>query len=546
MFLKASLFCTGVCMTMNLCSQLVIDNATLFISSGATVIVQGNVTSNVDIQGPGLLQLKGSALQTVDMGGNTIPNLELDNAANATLLNSNTRIGNSLLLTNGKMQTGNLNLVIASAAVITGANTSRFIWTNSTGQLEKELNADVSAYEFPVGENANYRPAYLTTSGSTYSSAKVGVRVTGTADAGKPPMIASYVNASWPVSKTGITGGTVSIAGQYMDPSDIIGTEANLVGYFSNGTDWTSVGESHNTATNRIGIPITSATGVVAGMNKYVATGARAFLQGAYNSGTGLMADNLRTLPFGSSASPANFPSTDPYRVVPYSTNFIHVNNTSVETIANAAVLDQTGTNDDIVDWLFLELRNLTASPGNTILQTRSALLQRDGDIVDVDGVSPVTFNNIADGNYILAVRHRNHLGLSIDQSSPRALNETKSTAFTSRVIDFRNATDPQLYGTSAAFTTASHPTLTTVNLLWGGNANGNAETKYQGPGNDRSAILTDLGGNELTTLIGYYRADLNLNKETKYQGPGNDRAVLLANILNSIELNIRSQALPN
>ena len=36
-------------------SQLVIDNATFFIGSGATVTVQGNVTSNVDIQGTGLL-----------------------------------------------------------------------------------------------------------------------------------------------------------------------------------------------------------------------------------------------------------------------------------------------------------------------------------------------------------------------------------------------------------------------------------------------------------------------------------------------------------
>src|SRR6185295_17903717 len=100
----------------------------------------------------------------------------------------------------------------------------------------------------------------------------------------------------------------------------------------------------------------------------------------------------------GSSASTANFPSTDPYRVSPYNTNFTHVNNAAVETIASAAVLDQPGTNDDIVDWVFLELRNTVTSP-NTVLQTRSALVQRDGDIVDVDGTSPVTFNNLANGN---------------------------------------------------------------------------------------------------------------------------------------------------
>ena len=109
-------------------SQLVIDNATFFIGSGATVTVQGNVTSNVDIQGTGLLQLKGSTLQNVDMGGFTIPNLELDNAAHATLLNTNVRIGSSLTLTNGRLRLGNQNLSIASGITsVTGVSSSRFI-----------------------------------------------------------------------------------------------------------------------------------------------------------------------------------------------------------------------------------------------------------------------------------------------------------------------------------------------------------------------------------------------------------------------------------
>ena len=64
--------------------------------------MQGDVTSNVDIQGTGLLQLKGSALQNVDMGGFAIPNLELDNIANTTLINTNARIGTNLTFTNGK------------------------------------------------------------------------------------------------------------------------------------------------------------------------------------------------------------------------------------------------------------------------------------------------------------------------------------------------------------------------------------------------------------------------------------------------------------
>jgi hypothetical protein len=530
-------------------AQLKIDGATFFIQPGATVTVQGDVTSNVDIQGTGLLLLKGSALQNIDMGGFTIPNVEIDNAANVTLLNSNTRIGNSLVFTNGKIQTGNLNLSLSAAAAITGANASRFVWTNGTGQLKKELTGNIAAYELPVGENANYRPAYLTTTGSSFSSANFGVRVLAAADPNKPPSTTSFLKTAWPVTRTGITGGTVTLAGQYIDPTDVTGTEANLVGYFNNGTDWSSVGETHSTGTNRVSAPVTTNTGSLSGINKFLTVGSRAFLQGAYDATTGLMNDNLRTLPFGSSASTANFPSTDPYRVAPYNAVFTHVSNTDVETITSGTVVTaQSIAADNIVDWVFLELRNLNASPGNGIVQTRSALIQKDGDIVDVDGVSPVTFNNLPNGNYIVAVRHRNHLGLSIDQSSPRSLNETKSTAFTTNVIDVRTATDPQLFGTNTAFTTATHPVLGTVNLLWGGNANSNTQTRFSGLNNDRDFLLITTLSNNPANFINnvYHAADLNMNRAVRFSGLNNDRDYLLITVLANNPATFKSQVLPN
>src|SRR4051812_16058326 len=91
--------------THKLFAQLKIDSSTIIIQSGGTLTIYGDLTSNVSIQGTGLLLLKGSSLQNTDMGGNTIPNLELDNTANATLLNTDTHIGNSFAFTNGKFQT---------------------------------------------------------------------------------------------------------------------------------------------------------------------------------------------------------------------------------------------------------------------------------------------------------------------------------------------------------------------------------------------------------------------------------------------------------
>ena len=543
---KFGLLFYGSLLVMAMNAQLKIDNATFFIGAGATVTVQGDVTSNIDIQGTGLLQLKGSSLQNVDMGGHTIPNLELDNLSNATLLNTNARIGNSFLFTNGKFQTGNLNMIIASAATITGHGAAKFFQTNGTGQLMKELTGDVAGYELPVGENANYRPAYLTTTGGSYTTASFGVRVVGTADANKPPMIASYLNTNWPVTKTGI-GGTASLSGQYIDPTDVQGTEANLRGYFNNGTDWSSTGETHDGATNRVGAPVSSAAGVVSGMNKFVAVGAKAWLQGAYQSPTtvGLMNDALRTLPFGTASSTANFPQDDPYRQAPYNTTFTHVNNSTTEVIPNSGVVAAQATaGNSIVDWVFIELRNTNASPGNTVLQTRSALIQRDGDIVDIDGVSPVTFNNVADGNYVLTVRHRNHLGLSLDQGTPKNFTETKSLAYDAgKLADLMNATDAELFGTSTAFTTMNIGGPT-VKALWGGNANIGSTVaaggvRYAATNSDNNTVLlqvTSFPGNitgayNYTGAIGYFSGDCNMNKNVRYV-TSSDGAIILTNIL--------------
>jgi len=59
---------------------------------------------------------------------------------------------------------------------------------------------------------------------------------------------------------------------------------------------------------------------------------------------------------------------------------------------------------------VFLEIRD--KNDATTVLQTRSALLQRDGDIVDIDGVSPISFLGVLADDYYVAIRHRNHLGI--------------------------------------------------------------------------------------------------------------------------------------
>ena len=120
----------------------------------------------------------------------------------------------------------------------------------------------------------------------------------------------------------------------------------------------------------------------------------KVYLQGPYNGtsmNTGL---NTNTL----------VPVAEPYSNLP---NFTHVGNGGGEAIISNA-LTNTGT-EEIVDWVFVELRDKTNN--TSIVATRSGLLQRDGDVVDVDGFSPLEFNVPSDDYYVV-VRHRNHLGI--------------------------------------------------------------------------------------------------------------------------------------
>ena len=538
--LKGYLLIAASCFAFYAQAQLNIQaGTTFFIEGGAKVVVQGDLVTASSIQGTGSILMKGSSLQNINANGNTIPNLEIDNASNV-LLTGSVKIGTNLLFVNGKLRTAASDLIIASAATITGNNSSRFVWTDGTGQLKKELTTNISNYEFPIGENNNYRPAYLTTSGSSFSNANFGVRLIAMADANKPPMIANYINAYWPVTNTGISGGIISLAGQYLDPSDITGTEFNLAGYYFNGTNWNSSGETHNNATNQISATVTNSSGEIYAMNKFITVGVRAFLQGAYNNAAGTMTDALR-------GGTNIIPLADPYRSSPYNSSFTHVNNPTTETVASAIFNNQASTNDDMVDWVFIELRN-TASPGNVVLQTRSTLIQRDGDIVDIDGVSPVTFNNVTNGTYTIAIRHRNHLGVSTNSTTPQSLNETKSTAFTTNVVDLRTMTANNINGTSSGYTTSSHPTLGTVNLLWGGNANFNSNIRYTGLSNDKDYILVNtLSNNPATVLTNVYSAaDINMNRVVRYTGLTNDKDFLYITVLQSNTVTVRTQQLPN
>jgi hypothetical protein len=130
----------------------------------------------------------------------------------------------------------------------------------------------------------------------------------------------------------------------------------------------------------------------------------KAFLEGSFNTTTGKMNDNLRTGNYLQSQT------VEPYTAMNVASNFAQFGGGGGET-AIPSVFTTTGDNA-IVDWVFIELRN-----ASSVLHTRSALVQADSDIVDIDGVSPVLFGSAPAGNYIVTIKHRSHLRVKTNAS---------------------------------------------------------------------------------------------------------------------------------
>ncbi len=236
-------------------------------------------------------------------------------------------------------------------------------------------------------------------------------------------------------------------------------------------------------------------------------------LDGPYDPVQDRMDDGLRVAGL--------IPTTEPYTAL----GFTQVNGGG-ETVDPA--LFAIGGDDAIVDWVLVELRDPNA-PG-VVLATRSALLQRDGDVVDKDGLSPVAFA-LQPGDHYIAVRHRNHLACM--SATPLSIG---TEAFTLDLSDPGVAT----FGTNARRQQASRATL------WTGDVSPDGIIKYTGEDNDRDVILLSVGGVVPTsTQAGYRPEDLNMDGAVRYTGENNDRDLILQTIGGVVPTNTRAQQMP-
>ena len=271
----------------------------------------------------------------------------------------------------------------------------------------------------------------------------------------------------------------------------------------------------------------------------------RVYLEGALNgngnavgsTGRPLMRDNLRSSPFTGS----NYiPMKDPYKYqsafVDVRTKFIHKGAgllSKFDSLSNAnTVLSAQGENS-IVDWVFVEFRS--ESDSTLVLVTRSGLLQRDGDIVDLDGISPLRVPGIGAGKYFVVVRHRNHMGVMSKKVHNSGLIDFTSPQ--TEVFDYGNTLNNGYDYTGLAM---KSNVVQGYKALWAGDFDGDKRLKFVNPNDDLNILFFDVliyPGNSNTNAnydfsYGYLQGDYNMDGKSKFDNPSDDKNLIFSQIL--------------
>ncbi|MDF1694813.1 MAG: Ig-like domain-containing protein [Saprospiraceae bacterium] len=271
----------------------------------------------------------------------------------------------------------------------------------------------------------------------------------------------------------------------------------------------------------------------------------RVYLEGALmqnngavstTSGFPLMRDDLRVNPFtGENFIPTDDPYTymrDQFMNTPSKFNKLGpgllAENIQIED--SLTVFSVTGDNA-IVDWVHVELRS--KDDMLVPIATRSGLLQRDGDIVDLDGSSLLKFKGINVDSFYVVVKHRSHLGVMSQKVSNSDLID-----FTSPDFETFN------YGTSKGdgnnYTGLSQKSnvVNGFNALWAGDFDSNGKVKFSNPDDDQNIMFVDVLFNSPEFLInynnafGYLTGDFNMDGKTKYTNPSDDLNYLFSQLL--------------
>lgn len=482
--------------TLHVDTDVTNTTGTIILESNAILEVSGDFTSEAaasfDANANSTVKFFGSAIKNIKSGGDDFGNVVMNKDAdiNMTLvdpMNINTNLDFTPANAN-KLILGANNLTLEAAATITNFDATHYIQADGTGVLGKKY-ASTGSFTFPVGDVDEYSPIDANVTAGTFgSNASLAVNVV---DAVHPNLYTdadAYITRYWNVDMTDITSYAATLTGTYVN-ADVTGLEANINGasYIS---DWSFANASGDDVNNTVTGDVSASTDFT-GKNFYGKMASlKAYLQGAYSGST--MTTTLNT----SGLIPAD---------TPYGTG-----ETGITIPAN------------ITDWIKIEIRD-AADPSN-ILKTYSKFIKNDGQIYELDGTSAPKFKDAPTSGYI-AIRHRNHLG--IRTNSTLDFSTTPSHDFSSG--------SGQAYGTNPMNEVAPG-----VWGMWGGNANGDANVRYESTDNDTQDILNAVlnhANNGFNSKSFQYQdysiLDTNMNGYVRYESTDNDTQGILNSVLN-------------
>ena len=239
-------------------NNVTLTGGTIVIDDGVTLTINGSFTRNngttINLNSTGSLQYGASSILTYSgSSSQTASTSEFpsSNGPNSLTINNSTgvifpssfdrTINGTLTFTSGKLTLGTSNLILANGSTVSGASSSNYIVTNSTGYLQR--NSVTSSTNFPVG-NSTYNPINIVNSGTAdnftvnVSDDVLDAGTSGTA------LTANAVDRTWTVTEGTGGGSNVMLTVQW-NASDELGSftrSSCYLSHYNGGWDATTAG----------------------------------------------------------------------------------------------------------------------------------------------------------------------------------------------------------------------------------------------------------------------------------------------------------------
>jgi hypothetical protein len=415
---KASLLTALLLAQAGMKAQVVNNGGTIRIETGGALISSGSVTNTsgtitndgrIEVQGnytnagtyhstanKDSLVIWGSGNTVLSPGGASFNLLTIKKASNADIV----KLGGSV--------TVNTRLDYRSGLLTTdyANNPSYVLSAPATAEFNiapgLEIIGMVKRTGWKNGSSILFHSAQMqvATNGGT-SPVDISVTVLPHAYGGDPAQTEREVKRKFLLAQNGGNGFTADVRFPY-DVSELnTNVEANLAPWYFNASEWnallTSVSrDAANKSVTATGIPAASFAQEWKLADSRYTFNMVAFLKGGWNNSTGLMRTALN--------EGGQLPLTQPYNTAPFNYNGTE----SVVSIPNT----------NIVDWVLLELRKPVTglaeeAIASTVIGRKAGFLLNNGNIVDLDGVTPLSFDisKQGAGNFVV-LRHRNHLAI--------------------------------------------------------------------------------------------------------------------------------------